>query len=64
MITLKYGIKKQPRGTKHKYREQIGGFQRWGLGGQPTWVKWVKRYKFTVIYKSWGYNIERGDSSY
>ena len=64
MTTLKCGIKQQPRGTKHKYREQIGGFQMQGLGGQPTWVKWVKRYKFIVIHKSWAYNTERGDSNY
>ena len=33
MTILKCGIKQQPRGTKHKYREQIGGFQMQGLGG-------------------------------
>ena len=33
----------------------------------PGWVKWmkgVKRYKFLVINKSWGYNVQLGDSSY
>ena len=60
---IKCGIKQQPRGTKHKYREQIGGFQMRGLGGQPTWVKWVKSYKCTVTYKSWGQNTGHGDSS-
>ena len=48
MTTLDCRIKEQPQGTKHKYREQIGSFQMWGLGGQPTWVKWVKRDNLQV----------------
>ena len=35
-------------GDVHRYREQIGGCQRWG-GGNVKWMKGVKRYKLPVI---------------
>ena len=38
---------KTKHGT-HRYREQIGGCQRWGWG-MEKWVKVVKRYKLPVM---------------
>ena len=32
----------------HRYREQIGGCQRWG-GREVKWVKEVERYKLPCI---------------
>ena len=37
-------ISKQKQKQAHKYREQLGGCQRWG-GGWKKWVKGVKGYK-------------------
>ena len=47
-------------GDVHRYREQIGGCQRWG-GGNVNWVKGVKRYKLPVIKQIRGYNVSHGD---
>ena len=43
--------KKKDRTNKKacRYREEIGGWQRWGVGGRQKWMKGVKRYKLPVV---------------
>ena len=69
MLSLTCGIlKNKNKQTKknnqaHRYKEQIGGFQRLEGGERmwAKWVKWVKRYKLPVINKSWGCNVQHSD---
>ena len=44
-------LKKKDKTNKKacRYREEIGGCQRWGVGGRQKWMKGVKRYKLPVV---------------
>ena len=50
MISLICGIlKNNDKNQTHRYREQIGGCQRWGTGEWAKWVKEVTKRKLPVI---------------
>ena len=54
MISLKCGIEnKTKKEQAHRYREQIGGCERWKVGRWAKLVKDVKMYKPPGMKKSW-----------
>lgn len=65
MIISDYLCNLRRRKRIHRYREYIGGRQRWrGVSEWTTWMKVVKRYKLPVIDKYGGCNARNDEIIY